>query len=817
MPEVRRFIIQTCGAVKYLHHRNIIHRDLKTGNLFLDQGMNVKVGDFGLAAMLVGKNDMGARRTTMCGTPNYLAPEILEKGGRGHNEKVDLWAIGIIAYTLAVGKAPFHAAKREEIYKKLQNREYEWPDASKCANDISQDLKDLVSSLLVHEDDRPVPDKIVSHTFFRLAFIPEHLDNSCVLKKPVWNVRPPSPEALQRGYSESWMKVCKISGVGEYAPGRVFPLQQAKRIVSVVKDVEKEIKAGRAPVVPIPADMVYRPYPDQPNWLQPNVGNLDEIVEEREPSPEQKLSEISGNGKTDRSRKIEAKLPSRLKENAVPARAPPVDRTAEKPTAADPKRTLSKRRKPDEPRPVPAVSRPQSRKPDESKPAPAVSRPQSRKPINETTPDAPPLTTVRQRSQEKMADPAPALTRQPSRRGKPVRVDSAMISKTQEEKDSRVPEKKECAATEPPVATVRVVSRTKVPQAIATSRPAQSKVRSSPECVVISSDPKVPSQQSNDDKIFPSSHPETVLVRAMQLRDNIASALKGKLTTSKRPSRAPKLPFVTKWVDYSRKLGIGYVLNEGSIGCILSATSKYPVTHVVVRNGLAYLHDSKKEVPTIVPGMPIEFYECDTNGLKRAAVDTERSQGNLVLWTKFGRYMCQQLGTQDKPASTRAPKTSGEPDVFVRFYERLGSVGIWGFSDGCFQVNFPDHTKLVLSADGKSCSYTSLSVEAMQHLIANGSLPYKYIRDREVLSGSVAGLLYGNEADGSVMEANEFKAKLSFMVEVLDEWLTTGGLGCSPAGAARLRYDGPCSDEGKKVDWVTVGRSGGDASARSAR
>jgi myosin I len=97
MPEIRRFLIQTCGAVKYLHHRNIVHRDLKTGNIFLDANMNVKVGDFGLAAVLVGKNDMGLRRTTMCGTPNYLAPEILEKTGKGHNEKVDLWAIGIIA------------------------------------------------------------------------------------------------------------------------------------------------------------------------------------------------------------------------------------------------------------------------------------------------------------------------------------------------------------------------------------------------------------------------------------------------------------------------------------------------------------------------------------------------------------------------------------------------------------------------------------------------------------------------------------------------------------------------------------------------
>ena len=97
MPEIRRFVIQICGAIKYLHHRNVVHRDLKTGNIFLDSKMNVKLGDFGLAAVLATNGDIVKRRTTMCGTPNYLAPEILEKG-LGHNEKVDLWAVGVIAY-----------------------------------------------------------------------------------------------------------------------------------------------------------------------------------------------------------------------------------------------------------------------------------------------------------------------------------------------------------------------------------------------------------------------------------------------------------------------------------------------------------------------------------------------------------------------------------------------------------------------------------------------------------------------------------------------------------------------------------------------
>ena len=194
MPEIRRFMIQTCGAIKYLHQRNIVHRDLKTGNLFLDRDMNVKVGDFGLAALLVSQSDYGAiRRTTMCGTPNYLAPEVLEKTGKGHDEKVDLWAIGIMMYTLAVGRAPFHAAKREDIYRKLKAREYTWPDLARFANEITDDLRDIVSLLLVHEDERPTPDQIVAHPFFKLGYIPLELDSGCTSRVPKWpKNRPPT-------------------------------------------------------------------------------------------------------------------------------------------------------------------------------------------------------------------------------------------------------------------------------------------------------------------------------------------------------------------------------------------------------------------------------------------------------------------------------------------------------------------------------------------------------------------------------------------------------------------------------------------------
>lgn len=89
-------------ACRYLHDKKIIHRDLKLGNLFLNDDMQVKIGDFGLATTL---DYDGERKKTLCGTPNYIAPEMLDK--KGHSFEVDIWAIGCILYTLLVGKPPF--------------------------------------------------------------------------------------------------------------------------------------------------------------------------------------------------------------------------------------------------------------------------------------------------------------------------------------------------------------------------------------------------------------------------------------------------------------------------------------------------------------------------------------------------------------------------------------------------------------------------------------------------------------------------------------------------------------------------------------
>ena len=71
----------------------MIHRDLKLGNLFLDHNMTIKMGDFGLAAKLENE---GERKKTICGTPNYIAPEVLQGGSGGHSFEVDVWSLGVV-------------------------------------------------------------------------------------------------------------------------------------------------------------------------------------------------------------------------------------------------------------------------------------------------------------------------------------------------------------------------------------------------------------------------------------------------------------------------------------------------------------------------------------------------------------------------------------------------------------------------------------------------------------------------------------------------------------------------------------------------
>ncbi|WWC85535.1 uncharacterized protein L201_000399 [Kwoniella dendrophila CBS 6074] len=159
-PEARYFLVQLIGACQYMHQMNVIHRDLKLGNLFLDSDMNVKVGDFGLAALIENPGD---RKKTICGTPNYIAPEVLFDQDNGHSFEVDVWSIGVIMYTLLIGKPPFQTKDVKTIYKRIRENRYEFP----ADKEISHSAQDLISSILNPKpDERPPLEKIISHRWF---------------------------------------------------------------------------------------------------------------------------------------------------------------------------------------------------------------------------------------------------------------------------------------------------------------------------------------------------------------------------------------------------------------------------------------------------------------------------------------------------------------------------------------------------------------------------------------------------------------------------------------------------------------------------
>lgn len=176
-PEVRYYLKQILSAVQYLHENSIIHRDLKLGNFFINNEMKVKIGDFGLATRI----ESGERKKTLCGTPNYIAPEVLEK--KGHGLEVDVWSIGCIIFALLVGKPPFEANTLEETCRHILQCKYSVPlTVSTCA-------RDLIERILVKNPSiRPTVNSLIKDQFFTKGYTPLSLPTSCLVMTPTFDV-----------------------------------------------------------------------------------------------------------------------------------------------------------------------------------------------------------------------------------------------------------------------------------------------------------------------------------------------------------------------------------------------------------------------------------------------------------------------------------------------------------------------------------------------------------------------------------------------------------------------------------------------------
>ncbi|KAF8402510.1 hypothetical protein HHK36_010595 [Tetracentron sinense] len=159
----RRYFQQLISAVRYCHSRGVFHRDLKPENLLIDDNGDLKVSDFGLSAVKNQIRNDGLLHT-LCGTPAYVAPEVLGKKGYD-GAKVDIWSCGVILYVLNAGYLPFNDPNLLVMYRKIYKGEF------RCPKWTSPDLTRFLSRLLdTNPETRITVDEILHDPWFKKGY-----------------------------------------------------------------------------------------------------------------------------------------------------------------------------------------------------------------------------------------------------------------------------------------------------------------------------------------------------------------------------------------------------------------------------------------------------------------------------------------------------------------------------------------------------------------------------------------------------------------------------------------------------------------------
>ena len=156
------YIIEILLAIEYLHKHNMIYRDLKPENILMDKDGHIKITDFGLSKIL---DDMNEKVFTLCGTPQYIAPEVIYK--RGYDKGIDWWSLGCILFEFLTGYLPFFIPKGG----KISHKTFEGP--LKFPKNMNKDDIDLISKLLVNNPKKRLgngprdAESIKEHPYFK--------------------------------------------------------------------------------------------------------------------------------------------------------------------------------------------------------------------------------------------------------------------------------------------------------------------------------------------------------------------------------------------------------------------------------------------------------------------------------------------------------------------------------------------------------------------------------------------------------------------------------------------------------------------------
>ncbi|GKV20804.1 hypothetical protein SLEP1_g30870 [Rubroshorea leprosula] len=173
----RKYFIQLINAVDFCHSRGVYHRDIKPENLLLDEIENLKVSDFGLSALAESKRQDGLLHTT-CGTPVYVAPEVINRKGYD-GAAADIWSCGVVLFVLLAGYLPFHDSNLMEMYRKIGKAEF------KCPSWFPLEIRKLLSKML---EPNPIArismSKIKESSWFRKGLISKQKSPETEIKDP---------------------------------------------------------------------------------------------------------------------------------------------------------------------------------------------------------------------------------------------------------------------------------------------------------------------------------------------------------------------------------------------------------------------------------------------------------------------------------------------------------------------------------------------------------------------------------------------------------------------------------------------------------
>ncbi|XP_064645012.1 serine/threonine-protein kinase Nek8-like isoform X2 [Lineus longissimus] len=150
--EILEIFQQMVAAIRHIHEHNILHRDMKTANIFLTKEGVVKVGDFGISKIM-STTDKGAN--TVLGTPYYISPEMCE--GKEYNDKSDIWALGCILYEMACLQKTFEGSNLPALVNKIMKGQF-----APVKGNYSEDFKNLIKDMLEHEPEyRPSANELM--------------------------------------------------------------------------------------------------------------------------------------------------------------------------------------------------------------------------------------------------------------------------------------------------------------------------------------------------------------------------------------------------------------------------------------------------------------------------------------------------------------------------------------------------------------------------------------------------------------------------------------------------------------------------------